>query len=102
MIRFRFLFSFFPYFYSLFCLNSTSSLLFIYPIETANLLGINNDECNRPETAQILSGNINGVLPSDIKPFAHCYGGFQFGVWAQQLGDGRAISLGQIVVDETK
>jgi serine/tyrosine/threonine adenylyltransferase len=28
-----------------------------------------------------------------IYPWAHCYGGFQFGSWAGQLGDGRAISL---------
>jgi uncharacterized protein YdiU (UPF0061 family) len=26
-------------------------------------------------------------------PWAQCYGGFQFGSWAGQLGDGRAISL---------
>lgn len=26
-------------------------------------------------------------------PWAQCYGGFQFGQWAGQLGDGRAISL---------
>jgi serine/tyrosine/threonine adenylyltransferase len=29
----------------------------------------------------------------DIYPWAQCYGGFQFGQWAGQLGDGRAISL---------
>ena len=28
-----------------------------------------------------------------IYPWAQCYGGFQFGSWAAQLGDGRAISL---------
>ena len=30
---------------------------------------------------------------TDIYPWAQCYGGFQFGQWAGQLGDGRAISL---------
>ncbi|KAJ2784043.1 hypothetical protein H4R18_001356 [Coemansia javaensis] len=30
-------------------------------------------------------------------PWAHCYGGHQFGVWADQLGDGRAVSLGEAV-----
>lgn len=30
-------------------------------------------------------------------PFAQCYGGHQFGMWAGQLGDGRAISLGEIL-----
>lgn len=31
-------------------------------------------------------------------PYSHCYGGHQFGSWAGQLGDGRAISLGHVVV----
>ena len=30
---------------------------------------------------------------NDIYPWAQCYGGFQFGQWAGQLGDGRAISI---------
>ena len=30
-------------------------------------------------------------------PYAQCYGGHQFGVWAGQLGDGRAITLGEVV-----
>ncbi|KAI7106159.1 UPF0061-domain-containing protein, partial [Hortaea werneckii] len=30
---------------------------------------------------------------TDIYPWAQCYGGYQFGQWAGQLGDGRAISL---------
>jgi uncharacterized protein YdiU (UPF0061 family) len=32
-----------------------------------------------------------------MDPFAMCYGGHQFGNWAGQLGDGRAINLGEIV-----
>jgi len=31
------------------------------------------------------------------QPYAQCYGGHQFGSWAGQLGDGRAITLGEIV-----
>ena len=31
------------------------------------------------------------------KPYAQCYGGHQFGSWAGQLGDGRAITLGEVV-----
>jgi uncharacterized protein YdiU (UPF0061 family) len=38
----------------------------------------------------------NRVLPG-MQPFAARYGGHQFGVWAGQLGDGRAITLGEIV-----
>ena len=38
----------------------------------------------------------NRVVPG-MAPYAACYGGHQFGVWAGQLGDGRAISLGEVV-----
>ncbi|MCO5143171.1 MAG: YdiU family protein [Oligoflexia bacterium] len=34
--------------------------------------------------------------PRQAKPFAQNYGGHQFGHWANQLGDGRAITLGEI------
>lgn len=37
----------------------------------------------------------NGVL-AGMEPYAMCYGGHQFGHWAGQLGDGRAINLGEI------
>merc|ERR1712051_122978 len=32
-------------------------------------------------------------------PISHRYGGYQFGHWARQLGDGRAIMLGEYVND---
>lgn len=38
-----------------------------------------------------------GSLWSGMVPYAMCYGGHQFGSWAGQLGDGRAISLGEYV-----
>ncbi|MFO0062188.1 MAG: protein adenylyltransferase SelO family protein, partial [Planctomyces sp.] len=43
--------------------------------------------------ADVLSGN--RLLPG-MDPFAMCYGGHQFGNWAGQLGDGRAINLGEM------
>ncbi|KAJ2234809.1 hypothetical protein H4R99_002178 [Coemansia sp. RSA 1722] len=43
--------------------------------------------------AEIWSGNAR--LPGS-NPWAQCYGGHQFGIWADQLGDGRAISLGEV------
>lgn len=43
---------------------------------------------------QIFSGN--QLLPG-MDPYACCYGGHQFGNWAGQLGDGRAINLGEVV-----
>jgi uncharacterized protein YdiU (UPF0061 family) len=45
-----------------------------------------------PIGARVLSGN---ALFTDSKPYAACYGGHQFGNWAGQLGDGRAIGLGE-------
>ncbi len=43
--------------------------------------------------AQVLAGN---VLLSGMQPYAARYGGHQFGHWAGQLGDGRAITLGEL------
>src|SRR5688572_28316516 len=44
-------------------------------------------------TADVLGGN--RVLPG-MQPYAARYGGHQFGSWAGQLGDGRAITLGEM------
>ena len=41
-----------------------------------------------------MSGN---YIPAGTKPYAMSYGGHQFGNWAGQLGDGRAINFGEIV-----
>ena len=38
----------------------------------------------------------NKVIKGSI-PLSHRYGGYQFGYWARQLGDGRAILLGEYV-----
>ncbi|MBI3557254.1 MAG: YdiU family protein [Deltaproteobacteria bacterium] len=54
-------------------------------------LGICNPK-DDPHSIDILAGNL--ILPA-MKPFAARYGGHQFGHWAGQLGDGRAISLGE-------
>jgi uncharacterized protein YdiU (UPF0061 family) len=48
----------------------------------------------QPSDAEVLAGN--RVLPG-MKPYAARYGGHQFGTWAGQLGDGRAITLAEIV-----
>ena len=45
----------------------------------------------------ILGGS--GVA-SSMKPYAARYGGHQFGSWAGQLGDGRAISLGEVAATD--
>ncbi|GAA4364415.1 YdiU family protein [Hymenobacter saemangeumensis] len=60
--------------------------------DLARLLGLTRPPEQGPE-AEVLAGNL--VTPS-MKPFAARYGGHQFGNWAGQLGDGRAISLGEV------
>ncbi|KIV98631.1 uncharacterized protein PV09_09578 [Verruconis gallopava] len=66
-------------------------------------LGIKEGEEKSDEFLQTLAGNRIITLEDDgpdanvpddaIYPWAQCYGGYQFGQWAGQLGDGRAISL---------
>ena len=61
--------------------------------EVCLLLGIKSDAADSIEFAEIFSGN---AVTTDMDPHAMCYGGHQFGNWAGQLGDGRAINLGQV------
>ena len=68
--------------------------LVAYAAEVAELLDLNSVTCKSEEFAQIFAGN--RLLP-EMNPYACCYGGHQFGNWAGQLGDGRAINLGEIV-----
>jgi uncharacterized protein YdiU (UPF0061 family) len=55
-------------------------------------LGFALDEVRAPAFAAILAGN---EVPPGLRPVATSYGGHQFGHWAGQLGDGRAILLGE-------
>jgi uncharacterized protein YdiU (UPF0061 family) len=61
--------------------------------ETAALIGLLPSEAERPEFAALVAGN---ALARGMEPVAALYGGHQFGVWAGQLGDGRAILLGEV------
>lgn len=47
-----------------------------------------------PAGAQVFSGN---VVPEGAEPIALAYAGHQFGGFSPQLGDGRAILLGEVV-----
>ena len=47
-----------------------------------------------PNFVDYVSG---GALPPGSEPISHCYAGYQFGTFAGQLGDGAAISLGEVV-----
>jgi uncharacterized protein YdiU (UPF0061 family) len=66
-------------------------LLVLVP-EVAALLDL--DPRPTPALVDVLAGN--RVLPG-MAPYAACYGGHQFGTWAGQLGDGRAITLAEVV-----
>ena len=60
--------------------------------ELGDAIGLPPDWMQSEALLQALSGNT--VLPGS-KPLASVYSGHQFGVWAGQLGDGRAILLGE-------
>ena len=64
-----------------------------YSVPLAKELGFSDEMMKTKAAAAVLAGNkpLEGM-----KPFAACYGGHQFGHWAGQLGDGRAISLGEL------
>ena len=57
-------------------------------------LGLDPDMLETPEGAEILSGKI---LPAGADPIAMAYAGHQFGHFVPQLGDGRAILLGEVI-----
>jgi len=62
--------------------------------EVAALLAIPEELCRSDDFAAVFSGN---RVPRGADPFAMAYGGHQFGTWAGQLGDGRAIALGEVL-----
>ena len=57
----------------------------------AALIGLDPEEARRPIFSEVFAGN--RLLPGSA-PLAAVYSGHQFGVWAGQLGDGRAHLLG--------
>lgn len=78
---------------------------FVRPIKTSNptllhvsdemqhTLKFSNEDIQSREFLEFVTGN---SILENSKPFAMCYAGHQFGNWAGQLGDGRAINLGEI------
>jgi uncharacterized protein YdiU (UPF0061 family) len=57
-------------------------------------LGLDPDLLDSPEGAEILSGK---RVPAGADPIAMAYAGHQFGHFVPQLGDGRAILLGEVI-----
>jgi uncharacterized protein YdiU (UPF0061 family) len=58
----------------------------------AELIDLDPDEAKRPEFAAVFGGSM--LIPG-MEPLAMLYSGHQFGVYVPQLGDGRAILLGE-------
>ncbi|MGV6816311.1 MAG: protein adenylyltransferase SelO [Thiotrichales bacterium] len=77
----------------------TSPILISHSPEVAREIGLLKEQetvstRDQAQFAQVFSGN---ELLEGMDPFAMCYGGHQFGHWAGQLGDGRAINLGEVI-----
>jgi uncharacterized protein YdiU (UPF0061 family) len=62
--------------------------------QLAEELGLDPDALDSPEGAQIFAGN---DTPEGAAPLAQAYAGHQFGGFASQLGDGRALLLGEVI-----
>ncbi len=64
--------------------------------DLATFLGLTRPS-ERGPAVNALAGNL---VTESMKPFAARYGGHQFGNWAGQLGDGRAMSLGELTATD--
>ena len=62
--------------------------------EVLDLLDLTEADAQSAAFLDAFSGN--RLLPG-MYAYASCYGGHQFGNWAGQLGDGRAIALGEVI-----
>src|SRR5260221_13129077 len=62
--------------------------------DMGQLLGIERPSAAADPMAETLAGN---RLRPGMQPYAARYGGHQFGQWAGQLGDGRAITLAELI-----
>ena len=60
----------------------------------ARELGLEPDRLTADRAAAIFSGN---TLPDGAQPIAQAYAGHQFGGFSAQLGDGRALLLGEVI-----
>lgn len=60
----------------------------------ASELGLNLESLSRAQQAELFSGNL---APEGATPLAQAYAGHQFGNFVPELGDGRALLLGEVV-----
>ncbi len=78
------------------CLPSPAPnpVLLSFNAPLAQELGLNAGSLDPQHAAQIFSG---AKLPTGAQPLAQAYAGHQFGGFVPQLGDGRAVLLGEVV-----
>ncbi len=62
--------------------------------ELARFLNLDSDWLQSPAGLDMLSGR---AFPDSADPIATVYAGFQFGSWNPQLGDGRALLVGEVI-----
>ena len=74
--------------------SAPEPVLLAHSTEVADLLGFAPELVAGPRFAAVFAGS---TVLDGMDPHAHCYGGHQFGSWAGQLGDGRAIALGEVL-----
>ncbi|MEM6319625.1 MAG: YdiU family protein [Bacteroidota bacterium] len=74
-------------------IKTAAPTLLHYSMEVAALIGLNQEAVTSDHFLKIFTGN---ALLEGSRPYAMCYGGHQFGNWAGQLGDGRAINLAEV------
>jgi uncharacterized protein YdiU (UPF0061 family) len=72
---------------------SEPRLLFLN-VPLANELNLPSDAVLSSDSPALFAGNL---LPEDAEPIAQVYAGHQFGGFSQQLGDGRALLLGEVI-----
>lgn len=68
--------------------------LIVFNHDLATDLGLDTARMSAQDAAEIFSGN---QTPNTADPFAQVYAGHQFGGFSAQLGDGRALHLGELV-----
>ena len=62
--------------------------------EMLSAIGISTEEANSNRFLNFVTGNEN---LAQFKPYSMVYAGHQFGNWASQLGDGRAINVAEVI-----
>ena len=76
-----------------------SPSIVILSLSLCSLLGIQKSEIDTEEFLQMFTGQ---QQINEIESWSCCYAGHQFGSWAGQLGDGRAITIGELRIENGK